>query len=50
MWRPGERDHLENLGVAESVIFFCKLRPVVVYHIRTDLVLPSATTDFIRVS
>jgi hypothetical protein len=47
LWKPGERDHSENLGVDEFL--FCKLHPIVVYHIRTDVVLPSTTTDFIRV-
>ena len=30
--KPGEREHLENLVVDESVIF-CKLHPIVVYSI-----------------
>jgi hypothetical protein len=48
VWEHGERDHLENLGVDESVIF-CKLHPVVVYRIGIDVVLPSTTTGFVRV-
>ena len=37
VWKPGERDHLENLGGDGSVIF-CKLHPIVVYCIRIDVV------------
>jgi hypothetical protein len=48
VWKPGERNHLENLGV-DAIVIFCKLHPVVVYRIRIDAVLALPTTHFIRV-
>ena len=49
MGKPGERGHLENLGVDEGVIFFCKLHLIMVYSVGIGAVVPSAATGLIRV-